>query len=142
MIWKYNFWQTLFLSSKSFSPSRESNFTEVTFIALQVKWDYRYKILFLSEKSHEYENLQQFYNFSVTRLHFHFTFDFKDRMGRRVTRAPFIFIIKPPKRIGIHTQIHINDKKRKLLFDWYTIQALKRSCLGLEKHNYKSMKHG
>lgn len=141
MIWKYNFWQTLFLSSKSFSPDR----INTIFFTLQVKWDYRYryKILFLSEKSHEYENLQQFNNFSVTRLHFHFTSDFKDRMGRRRDiRAPFIFIIKPAQATGIHTQIHINDKKRKLLFDWYTMQALKRSCLGLEKHNYKSMNHG
>lgn len=110
MIWKYNFWQTLFLSSKSFSPSRESNFTEVTFIALQVKWDYRYNILFLSEKSHKYENLQQFYNFSVTRLHFHFTFDFKDRMGRRDTRAPFIFIIKPAQA---DWNPHSNSHKRQ-----------------------------
>lgn len=108
MIWKYNFWQTLFLSSKSFSPDRNT-----IFFTLQVKWDYRYryKILFLSEKSHEYENLQQFNNFSVTRLHFHFTSDFKDRMGRRrYTRAPFIFIIKPAQA---DWNPHSNSHKRQ-----------------------------
>lgn len=108
MIWKYNFWQTLFLSSKSFSPDRNT-----IFFTLQVKWDYRYryKILFLSEKSHEYENLQQFNNFSVTRLHFHFTSDFKDRMGRRrYIRAPFIFIIKPAQ---VDWNPHSNSHKRQ-----------------------------
>lgn len=106
MIWKYNFWQTLFLSSKSFSPDRNT-----IFFTLQVKWDYRYKILFLSEKSHEYENLQQFNNFSVTRLHFHFTSDFKDRMGRRRDiRAPFIFIIKPAQ---VDWNPHSNSHKRQ-----------------------------
>lgn len=64
----------------------------------------------MSEKSHEYENLQQFYNFSVTRLHFHFTFDFKDRMGRRDTRAPFIFIIKPAQA---DWNPHSNSHKRQ-----------------------------
>lgn len=109
MIWKYNFWQTLFLSSKSFSPDR----INTIFFTLQVKWDYRYryKILFLSEKSHEYENLQQFNNFSVTRLHFHFTSDFKDRMGRRRDiRAPFIFIIKPAQ---VDWNPHSNSHKRQ-----------------------------
>lgn len=109
MIWKYNFWQTLFLSSKSFSPDR----INTIFFTLQVKWDYRYryKILFLSEKSHEYENLQQFNNFSVTRLHFHFTSDFKDRMGRRrYIRAPFIFIIKPAQ---VDWNPHSNSHKRQ-----------------------------
>lgn len=106
MIWKYNFWQTLFLSSKSFSPDRNT-----IFFTLQVKWYYRYKILFLSEKSHEYENLQQFNNFSVTRLHFHFTSDFKDRMGRRRDiRAPFIFIIKPAQ---VDWNPHSNSHKRQ-----------------------------
>lgn len=108
MIWKYNFWQTLFLSSKSFSPDRNT-----IFFTLQVKWDYRYryKILFLSEKSHEYENLQQFNNFSVTRLHFHFTSDFKDRMGRRRDiGAPFIFIIKPAQ---VDWNPHSNSHKRQ-----------------------------
>lgn len=109
MIWKYNFWQTLFLSSKSFSPDR----INTIFFTLQVKWDYRYryKVLFLSEKSHEYENLQQFNNFSVTRLHFHFTSDFKDRMGRRRDiRAPFIFIIKPAQ---VDWNPHSNSHKRQ-----------------------------
>lgn len=109
MIWKYNFRQTLFLSSKSFSPDR----INTIFFTLQVKWDYRYryKILFLSEKSHEYENLQQFNNFSVTRLHFHFTSDFKDRMGRRRDiRAPFIFIIKPAQ---VDWNPHSNSHKRQ-----------------------------
>lgn len=109
MIWKYNFWQTLFLSFKSFSPDR----INTIFFTLQVKWDYRYryKILFLSEKSHEYENLQQFNNFSVTRLHFHFTSDFKDRMGRRRDiRAPFIFIIKPAQ---VDWNPHSNSHKRQ-----------------------------
>lgn len=109
MIWKYSFWQTLFLSSKSFSPDR----INTIFFTLQVKWDYRYryKILFLSEKSHEYENLQQFNNFSVTRLHFHFTSDFKDRMGRRRDiRAPFIFIIKPAQ---VDWNPHSNSHKRQ-----------------------------
>lgn len=109
MIWKYNFWQTLFLSFKSFSPDR----INTIFFTLQVKWDYRYryKILFLSEKSHEYENLQQFNNFSVTRLHFHFTSDFKDRMGRRRDiRAPFIFIIKPAQA---DWNPHSNSHKRQ-----------------------------
>lgn len=99
--------------------------------------------MFLSEKSHEYENLQQFYNFSVTRLHFHFTFDFKDRMGRRDTRAPFIFIIKPAQADwNPHSNSHKRQKTKTFIRLIYTIQALKRSCLGLEKHNYKSMKHG
>lgn len=107
MIWKYNFWQTLFLSSKSFSPDR----INTIFFTLQVKWYYRYKILFLSEKSHEYENLQQFNNFSVTRLHFHFTSDFKDRMGRRRDiQAPFIFIIKPAQ---VDWNPHSNSHKRQ-----------------------------
>lgn len=111
-----NHWFENIISDKHFfSPSNLSLLTELILSFSPSKWNgitrYRYKILFLSEKSHEYENLQQFNNFSVTRLHFHFTSDFKDRMGRRRDiRAPFIFIIKPAQ---VDWNPHSNSHKRQ-----------------------------
>lgn len=143
MIWKYNFWQTLFLSSKSFSPIAEKVILQRLPLSPS-KWNgiIDIKFCFWVKNHMNMKICNSFIIFLLLDCIFILHLISKTGWGEKILGLLLFSLLNPPKRIGIHTQIHINDKKRKLLFDWYTIQALKRSCLGLEKHNYKSMKHG